>query len=308
MSLRKKKVEDALSKLFSPSKQKSPTAEASLEEEITHAGLPQREEEDPQPSNETKPASEKTSPTAAEKPTLSEGALDDIPPSEEVQLQSGKVHSAALESALPQATGPSLPPSDPPTPITRNNANDRMPPIDPFRQSAAIQKNAPKEASDGSIAAEVISSRKVSTDETCQLVIFTLAGEAFGLPIDRVESIIKPQAITIVPHARPYVVGVTNLRGTVLPVIDLRRRFQLPLGEKNEDQRIMVVLSNEEKIGLQVDSVTQVLSVPLSAIEPPPPLVTAFVNSAFVTGIANVDERLVILLDLEKVLLPANGN
>ncbi|MCX8061542.1 MAG: chemotaxis protein CheW, partial [Anaerolineales bacterium] len=74
------------------------------------------------------------------------------------------------------------------------------------------------------------------------------------------------------------------------------------------EQRIMVVLFNEEKIGLQVDSVTQVLRVPLSAIEPPPPLVTAFVHSAFVTGIAKVDERLVILLDLEKVLLPHNEN
>lgn len=131
--------------IFSPSKQKSPTAEASLlEEEITHAGLPQREEKDPQLSNEMKSASKKTSPTAAEKPTLSEGVLDDIPPSEAVQLQSGEVHSAALESTLPQAIGASLPSSDPPTPVTRNNAHDRMPPIDPFRQSHAIQKKRSK--------------------------------------------------------------------------------------------------------------------------------------------------------------------
>jgi purine-binding chemotaxis protein CheW len=150
--------------------------------------------------------------------------------------------------------------------------------------------------------------RDTASAEVCQLVIFTIAGEAFALPIDRVESIIKPQAITVVPHARPYVVGVTNLRGTVLPVIDLRRRFHLPSAEESEEQRIVVVLFNEEKIGIQVDAVSQVLRIPLSAIEPPPPLVTAFVHSAFVTGIAKVDERLVILLDLEKILLPNHEN
>jgi len=171
-----------------------------------------------------------------------------------------------------------------------------------------VPKKMPDNGASTATDQEVILTREAVSEEICQLVIFTLAGEAFGLPIEEVESIIKPQAITIVPHARPYVVGVTNLRGTVLPVIDLRRRFHLPSGEESDDQRIVVVLFNEEKIGLRVDSVSQVLRLPLSSIEPPPPLVTAFVQSAFVTGIAKVDERLVILLDLKKVLLPSDGH
>ena len=134
-----------------------------------------------------------------------------------------------------------------------------------------------------------------------QLVVFDLANEHYGLDIGTVESIIKMQPITAVPRAPSFVEGVTNLRGTVLPVIDLRRRFGLPIQEDTKDTRIVVVEMNDSTVGMVVDGVSEVLRVDEEAIEPPSPIVTT-VDSAFITGIAKLDERLVILLDMGKVL------
>lgn len=134
-----------------------------------------------------------------------------------------------------------------------------------------------------------------------QLVVFDLAGEHYGVDIAAVEGIIKLQAITSVPHAPAFVEGVTNLRGKVLPVIDLRKRFGLPQAQPTKDSRIVVVEMNGATVGMVVDGVSEVLRVGAEAIEPPSPIVTT-VDSAFIRGIAKVGERLVILLDLGKVL------
>lgn len=138
-----------------------------------------------------------------------------------------------------------------------------------------------------------------------QLVVFEIASEHYGLEIAAVESIIKLQPITVVPHAPSFVEGVTNLRGTVLPVIDLRKRFGLVAnsnGDKAQaNQRIVVVSIQHTKVGMIVDAVSEVLRISDEAVEPPPPMVTS-VDTAFITGIAKVSDRLVILLDLGKVL------
>jgi len=134
-----------------------------------------------------------------------------------------------------------------------------------------------------------------------QLVIFELANEFYGVDIAAVEGIIKMQAITAVPHAPSFVEGVTNLRGAVLPVIDLRRRFGLPQAPSTKDSRIVNVAIGSRKVGMVVDGVSEVLRVSDEAIEPPSPLlITA--ASTFVSGVAKVAERLIILLDLNKVL------
>jgi purine-binding chemotaxis protein CheW len=93
------------------------------------------------------------------------------------------------------------------------------------------------------------------------------------------------------------------LRGRVLPVIDLRKRFNLPAEESTKDTRIVVVEMNGTLVGMIVDSVSEVLRAPAESIEPPSPIMTT-VDSAFITGIAKVGEQLIILLDLEKVLSP----
>jgi purine-binding chemotaxis protein CheW len=109
------------------------------------------------------------------------------------------------------------------------------------------------------------------------------------------------QTITVVPHAPRFVEGVTNLRGSVLPVVDLRKRFGLAQDAVDKDGRIVVVSLSGAKVGMIVDAVSEVLRISDGAIEPPPPMVTT-VDSAFITGIAKVNERLIILLDLGKVL------
>jgi purine-binding chemotaxis protein CheW len=134
-----------------------------------------------------------------------------------------------------------------------------------------------------------------------QIVIFELAAENYGVDIAAVESIIKIQIITKVPNAPSFVEGVTNLRGKVLPIIDLRKRFNLPLKEANKDTRIVVASVGTTVIGMVVDSVSEVLTIQDGDIEPTPSLVTT-VDSAFITGIAKVEGRLVILLDLNMVL------
>jgi purine-binding chemotaxis protein CheW len=134
-----------------------------------------------------------------------------------------------------------------------------------------------------------------------QLVVFELASELFGVDIGAVESIIKMQAITRVPQSPEFVEGVINLRGKVLPVIDLRLRFGLPAVEVTKSNRIMVVSMDGSQVGMIVDGVSEVLSISDSDVEPPPAMATT-VNSTFIIGIAKIDTRLVILLDLKKIL------
>lgn len=134
-----------------------------------------------------------------------------------------------------------------------------------------------------------------------QLVIFHLAKEYYGVDIAAVESIIKLQEITSIPQAPAFVEGVINLRGAVLPVIDLRKRFGLPQTAPTKDTRIVVVEMSGTTVGMIVDAVNEVLQVPVEDIEPPSPMVTTL-DSAFITGIAKVSDRLIILLDLGKVL------
>jgi purine-binding chemotaxis protein CheW len=134
-----------------------------------------------------------------------------------------------------------------------------------------------------------------------QLVVFELANEHYGVDIAAVEGIIKMQNITRMPQSPDFVEGVTNLRGSVLPVIDLRKRFGLERQEATKDTRIVTVDMEGTKVGMVVDAVSEVLRVPEEAIEPPPPMVTS-VDTSFIQGIAKMADRLVILLDLGRVL------
>jgi purine-binding chemotaxis protein CheW len=140
-----------------------------------------------------------------------------------------------------------------------------------------------------------------------QLVVFELGEENFGVDISSVESIIKMQELTKVPHSPTFVEGVTNLRGIVLPVLDLRKRFGLPKADGTKDTRIVVTNVDGIKVGMIVDSVSEVLTIPDSVIESTPAMISS-VDTAFITGIAKLDNRLVILLDLTRVLTSNEQN
>jgi purine-binding chemotaxis protein CheW len=134
-----------------------------------------------------------------------------------------------------------------------------------------------------------------------QLVIFELGSENFGIEIASVEGIVKIQEITKIPQTPHFFEGITNLRGSVLPVIDLHKRFDMPNQEWTNETRIVVANIDGVKMGMIVSAVSEVLTIDDTVIEPPPPLISN-VNSTFIIGVAKIDDRLVILLDLAKVL------
>src|SRR5690606_17599876 len=134
-----------------------------------------------------------------------------------------------------------------------------------------------------------------------QLVVFRIMNEEFGVPIQRVREIIKVPHITHLPHSAAYVEGVINLRGDVLPVINLRRRFGLSAEEKDDNTRIMIVEYGSGQVGLVVDAVTEVLRIPKDAIGPPPAHV-AGLRTELIAGIGKLEDRLLILLDPDQLL------
>lgn len=136
-----------------------------------------------------------------------------------------------------------------------------------------------------------------------QVVVLELAGEAYGVEIGRVQEIIRMQPVTRVPNGPPCFEGVTNLRGRVIPVLDLRKRFGLEPTPPTRRSRIVVAELGQHTVGLVVDAVSEVLRVPASAVEPPSALVTT-ADSAYLRGVAKLDERLVLLLDLARILTP----
>jgi len=134
-----------------------------------------------------------------------------------------------------------------------------------------------------------------------QLVTFRLGNEEFSLDILRVQEIIRHMELTRVPRTPDFVEGVINLRGRVIPVLDLRKRFGLPAGEKTHETRIIVVDVDDKTVGFKVDAVSEVLRIPADTVEPPPPLVTS-IESDYIKGVGKLDGRLLILLDVAKIL------
>ncbi len=134
-----------------------------------------------------------------------------------------------------------------------------------------------------------------------QLVTFRVGGEEFGLDVFAVHEILRYQEPTPMPRAPEFVEGVLDVRGTLVPIVDLRRRFETPEVEYGEDTRIVVVDFNQERLGLVVDSVTEVLRAPETAVSPPPSYIRGLA-AEFVRGIVRVGERLVILMDLDRIL------
>jgi purine-binding chemotaxis protein CheW len=139
-----------------------------------------------------------------------------------------------------------------------------------------------------------------AASDLIQLVTFTIGDEEFGVDILKVREINRMMDITRVPKSPHYVEGVVNLRGKVIPVIDLRKRFDMEPRESDKETRIVVVEVDSKTIGFIVDSVSEVLRIPADTVEPPPPFV-ADVDAEYISGVGKLDDRLLILLDLEKL-------
>lgn len=140
----------------------------------------------------------------------------------------------------------------------------------------------------------------VTANEELQLVIFRLAKEEYGLPITKVQEINRLVPITKLPQTPTFMEGIINLRGRIIPVIDLRKRFSLSADEQSEDNRIIIVEVNGQTVGIIVDAVTEVVRLAGASVEPPPP--TFILDAQYIHGVGKLEERLLILLDIDKIL------
>ncbi|WP_027963209.1 chemotaxis protein CheW [Halalkalibacillus halophilus] len=134
-----------------------------------------------------------------------------------------------------------------------------------------------------------------------KVIVFKLQDEEYGVPVSYVGSIERMQEITRVPKAPTFVRGVINLRGIVTPIIDLRERFELELTDYTDSTRMIIVSIEDKDVGMIVDGANDVLDIPVEAIEPPPEVVGS-VDVDYIRGVAKIDKRLLILLNLDKVL------
>lgn len=136
-----------------------------------------------------------------------------------------------------------------------------------------------------------------------QLVVFGLGKEEFGIDISRVREIVRLQNITAIPQSMDFVEGIVNLRGQIVPIVDLCKRFRVAGSDEIEEssRRIIVVNMAEQNIGILVDGVSEILRIPDESIEPTPPIVAGGVAAEFIKGVAKVEDRLIIFLDLDKI-------
>ena len=137
-------------------------------------------------------------------------------------------------------------------------------------------------------------------DDLVQLVSFRLGQEVFGIDILKVQEINRLVEITQVPQAPHYCEGIINLRGKVIPVINLRKKFGMEIIEWDKLTRILVCDMDGKVVGMIVDSVEEVLKIPQSTIEPTPDIVSS-VNSEYIEGIAKQDKELLIFLNISKI-------
>lgn len=129
---------------------------------------------------------------------------------------------------------------------------------------------------------------------------FELANEGYGLAIRHVTEIIGIQKVTNVPGMPAHVIGVLNLRGKVIPIIDVRLRFHLPVREYDDRTCIIVVNVNENSVGLVVDKVSEVIDIPQEDIEPPP--TTGKSHNQYIQGLGKLDQQVKILLNIEALI------
>lgn len=137
--------------------------------------------------------------------------------------------------------------------------------------------------------------------EEIKVIVFALANEEYGIEVEKVKTIERMMPMTRVPKTYEFVKGVINLRGVVVPVIDLRGRFGLPESEYTDNTRIVIISVNDMEVGMIVDSANDVIDVDSDEIQDPPEIVGG-VRAKYLRGVARVGERLLVLLNLKEVL------
>ena len=137
--------------------------------------------------------------------------------------------------------------------------------------------------------------------EMKQLISFTVGAEDYGLELSRVKEVIRMRQVTWLPKAPASVKGVINLRGDVIPIVDLRDRFGLAAQKQTAMTRVIVVEVQGRMVGMVVDLANQVVRVPADQFDPPPPIVGG-ADRGFVTAVGKLEDRLVIMIDVDRIL------
>jgi len=143
-----------------------------------------------------------------------------------------------------------------------------------------------------------------TTGEEIQIVVFSLGNEKFGARADQIQEVTRMVDITRMPKAPSFIEGAINLRGKVIAVVDLVKQLDLPESERGEEARIIVVSVDNNIVGMIVDSASEVLRIPVANIDPTPAFIESRVDTTYIEGIGKLEDRLFILLDLNKVLSP----
>ena len=157
------------------------------------------------------------------------------------------------------------------------------------RQTAAVSAVSEDEAS------------AAREEPMVELMGFHVAGEEYGVDIMRIKEITPVFELTPIPRAPHYILGILSLRGNILPVFDLKRRLGLPEGEPSPKARIIVLTNRDEQVGILVDGITSAVRIPAEAVEPPPPVLRG-AEADFVRGVGRFRDRMLILLDIDRVL------
>ena len=139
-----------------------------------------------------------------------------------------------------------------------------------------------------------------SDNPVIQLVGFRLDNEDYAIAIMKIQEIILMKPITRIPQVPDFIEGLINLRGSVIPIVNLRKRFGLAPRELDDETRTIVVNIHDKTVGCVVDAVTQVMRINRDQVQPPPLGVLA-VNHRYLSGLAKLDDRLLIILDIDKL-------
>lgn len=143
--------------------------------------------------------------------------------------------------------------------------------------------------------------QKMAESSSVQLVTFLLGNAEYGIDIMQAQSIIKMDKITLIPNAPDFVEGVINLRGNVIPVIDLKKRFHLEEGDGEKNSGIIIVKVGGVEMGIIIDAISKVIYLSEENMQPPPP-VFAGIGQKYIKGVGRLEDRLLIILDLDKLL------
>ncbi len=146
-----------------------------------------------------------------------------------------------------------------------------------------------------------VKERVGARSELRQFISFSVGDEEYGLELLRVKEVIRVREITWLPKAPSFVKGIINLRGDVIPIIDLRDKFGLEAKEATAMTRVIVVEVEGKLMGMVVDSASQVVRIPADQIDPPPPVLGGFTQE-FITGVGKIDDKLIILLNSDAIL------